>query len=98
MLPLAVGMPVALTDHIDRNPEKQLLRGKVWVSASTARQKRWRIAGEELWWLTRRRNAAIRLLQEAADAAARDGRSQHKGLFLSQMGTSAVASMPHVVS
>ena len=22
-------MPVALTDHIDRNPEKQLLRGKI---------------------------------------------------------------------
>ena len=29
MLLLVEGMPVALTDHIDRNPEKQLLRGKV---------------------------------------------------------------------
>ena len=29
MLPLVHGMPVALTDHIDRNPEKQLLRGKI---------------------------------------------------------------------
>ena len=26
---LVPGMPVALTDHIDRNPDKQLLRGKV---------------------------------------------------------------------
>jgi hypothetical protein len=38
MLPLAVGMPVALTDHVDRNPEKNLLRGRVgyidsWVLA-----------------------------------------------------------------
>ena len=38
MLPLAVGMPVALTDHLDRNPEKNLLRGRVgyvdsWVLA-----------------------------------------------------------------
>ena len=29
MLPLVVGMPVALTDHIDRNPEKNLLRGRI---------------------------------------------------------------------
>ncbi len=29
ILPLIHGMPVALTDHIDRNPEKQLLRGKI---------------------------------------------------------------------
>ena len=29
MLPLCVGMPVALTDHIDRNPDKCLLRGKI---------------------------------------------------------------------
>ena len=29
MLPLIHNMPVALTDHIDRSPEKQLLRGKV---------------------------------------------------------------------
>ena len=38
MLPLIHGMPMALTDHIDRNPEKQLLRGTVgylhsWVLA-----------------------------------------------------------------
>ena len=38
MLPLIQGMPLALTDHIDRNPEKQLLRGKIgylhsWVLA-----------------------------------------------------------------
>ena len=37
MLPLIQNMPVALTDHIDRSPEKQLLRGKVgyihsWVA------------------------------------------------------------------
>ena len=37
MLPLAVGLPVTLVDHLDRNPEKQLLRGKVgrihsWVN------------------------------------------------------------------
>ena len=30
-LPLAIGMPVALTEHIDRSEEKQLLRGKVGV-------------------------------------------------------------------
>ena len=29
MFPLIKGMPVALTDHIDRNPEKNLLRGCV---------------------------------------------------------------------
>ena len=29
MLLLVEGMPVALTDHIDRSPEKQLLRGKI---------------------------------------------------------------------
>jgi hypothetical protein len=28
-LPLIEGMPVALTDHIDRSPQKQLLRGRV---------------------------------------------------------------------
>ena len=38
IVPLARGMPVALTDHIDRSPDKQLLRGKVakihsWVLA-----------------------------------------------------------------
>ena len=40
MLPLVHGMPVALTDHIDRNPQKQLLRGKIghvhsWVTDKT---------------------------------------------------------------
>ena len=29
MLPLVKNMPVALEDHLDRNPEKQLLRGRV---------------------------------------------------------------------
>ena len=29
MLMLVEGMPIALTDHIDRNPEKQLLKGRV---------------------------------------------------------------------
>jgi len=29
MLPLVHGMPMSLTDHIDRNPKKQLLRGKI---------------------------------------------------------------------
>ena len=29
VLLLVHGMPVALTDHIDRNPQKQLLRGKI---------------------------------------------------------------------
>ena len=28
MLPFAVGLPVMLVDHLDRNPVKQLLRGK----------------------------------------------------------------------
>ena len=28
LLPLAIGMPVALTDHVDRSPDKLLLRGK----------------------------------------------------------------------
>ena len=28
MLPLVKNMPVALEDHLDRNPEKQLLRGE----------------------------------------------------------------------
>ena len=40
MLPLILGMPVALTDHVDRNADKQLLRGKVgyihsWVLDTT---------------------------------------------------------------
>jgi len=29
VLPLAVGLPVMLTDHYDRNPEKQLLKGRI---------------------------------------------------------------------
>ena len=38
IVPLARGMPVTLTDHIDRSQEKQLLRGRVgkihsWVLA-----------------------------------------------------------------
>ncbi len=31
MFPLMAGLPVALTDHLDRNPQKQLLRGKLGV-------------------------------------------------------------------
>ena len=32
MLPLVEGMPVMLTDHVDRNPEKNLLRGRIgWI-------------------------------------------------------------------
>ena len=31
MFPLIEGLPVALTDHVDRNPGKQLLRGKTGV-------------------------------------------------------------------
>ena len=38
MLPLVVGMPVALTDHLDRNPKKNLLKGRIgyidsWVKS-----------------------------------------------------------------
>ena len=38
MLPLIEGMPVAMTDHIDRNSDKRILRGRVgyvhsWVLA-----------------------------------------------------------------
>ena len=38
LLPLARGLPVALTDHVDRSPEKSLLRGRIgyiddWVLA-----------------------------------------------------------------
>ena len=40
-VPLIVGMPVALTDHIDRNPEKQLLRGRVGYLHS------WALDGKE---------------------------------------------------
>ena len=40
MLPLIEGLPVALTDHIDRSPDKQLLRGKIgrihsWKTSAT---------------------------------------------------------------
>lgn len=40
MVPLVKGMPVALTEHIDRSPDKQLLRGKIgrihsWREAAT---------------------------------------------------------------
>ena len=41
MLPLMHGMPVALTDHIDRNPEKQLLRGEIgFVLLGAGRRRR----------------------------------------------------------
>ena len=40
-LPLVHNMPMALTDHIDRNPEKQLLRGKICHLHS------WVVQGEE---------------------------------------------------
>ena len=38
LLPLARGLPVALTDHVDRSPEKSLLRGRIgcigdWILA-----------------------------------------------------------------
>ena len=41
MLPLIEGLPVALTDHVDRNPGKQLLRGKMvsFIPGSVLRQK-----------------------------------------------------------
>ena len=29
LLPLVKGMPMALTDHLDRSPDKNLLRGKI---------------------------------------------------------------------
>ena len=41
VLPLVHGMPMALTDHVDRNPEKQLLRGKIGYVHS------WVVQGEE---------------------------------------------------
>ena len=34
MVPLVEGMPIALTDHIDRSPEKQLLRGRIGILQS----------------------------------------------------------------
>ena len=38
MFPLARGLPVSLTDHLDRSPEKNLLRGRLgkivgWILA-----------------------------------------------------------------
>ena len=45
MFPLIEGLPVALTDHLDRNPEKQLLRGKIGTIHS------WKLAAtEESCW------------------------------------------------
>ena len=45
MFPLIEGLPVALTDHLDRNPEKQLLRGKIGTIHS------WKLsATEESVW------------------------------------------------
>ena len=42
MFPLIEGLPVALTDHLDRSPDKQLLRGKIgrihsWQVSATER-------------------------------------------------------------
>ena len=39
VVPLCVGMPVALTDHVDRSPEKQLLRGSVGTVHSWIEQE-----------------------------------------------------------
>ena len=39
MLPLIQGMPVATTDHIDRNPDKDILRGRVGFVHSWVLQK-----------------------------------------------------------
>ena len=41
VLPLVHGMPMALTDHVNRNPDKQLLRGKIGYVHS------WVVQGEE---------------------------------------------------
>ena len=43
ILPLAIGMPVSLTQHLDRSPEKALLRGRTgrvhsWVWPANAQQ------------------------------------------------------------
>jgi hypothetical protein len=54
MFPLIEGLPVALTDHIDRSPDKQLLRGKLGVIHS------WKVsATEESVW-----EDGVRILQE----------------------------------
>ena len=39
MLPLIQGMPVATTDHIDRSPDKAILRGRVGLVHSWVLQK-----------------------------------------------------------
>ena len=44
LLPLAMGLPVTLTDHVDRNPEINLLRGRIgyvdgWVLADSEDSK-----------------------------------------------------------
>ena len=41
MLPLIEGMPVMLKDHVDRNPEKMLLRGRIGCIQS------WELADDE---------------------------------------------------
>ncbi len=41
MVPLIEGLPVALTDHLDRSPDKQLLRGKI------GRIHSWKVANTE---------------------------------------------------
>ena len=57
MFPLIEGMPVALTDHLDRNPEKQLLRGKIGKIHS------WKVAAtEESVW-----ENDVRILHEAPE-------------------------------
>ena len=54
MLPLIEGLPVALTDHLDRNPDKQLLRGRIGTIHS------WKVAAtEESVW-----EDDVRILQE----------------------------------
>ena len=54
MFPLIEGLPVALTDHLDRNPDKQLLRGKLGTIHS------WKVAAtEESVW-----ENDVRILQE----------------------------------
>ncbi|HIF22532.1 MAG TPA: hypothetical protein EYQ27_11655, partial [Gemmatimonadetes bacterium] len=40
MLPLAHGLPVALTDHLDRSPDKNLLRGKLGFVESWVEDER----------------------------------------------------------
>ena len=54
MFPLIHNLPVALTDHIDRNPDKQLLRGRI------GRIHSWKLSPTE----TSQRTEDIRILQE----------------------------------